>query len=72
MRKALTRKPKRVPQFSNTPRLALFKQLRVTSSSDQNQRGFRHPIEQKPIRLDMAIPMPCPIPAQWMGFAASR
>ena len=51
--------------------LARFEKLRVTPGSDQNQRGFRHPIEQKPIRLNVAIPMPCPVPAQWVGLAAS-
>ena len=43
----------------------------MTPGSNENQFCFRHSIKQKPIRLYMAIPMPGPVSAQWVGPASS-
>ena len=48
----------------------LLEQFRMASGSDQCEFGLGKFVEQQPVGLNMAVPMPDPVAAQRMGATA--
>ena len=53
-------------------RLGSPEQLGVAAGSHEDQSCFRYSVEQKPVGIDMAVPMPRPGAAERVGAAAGR